>query len=797
MSRPTMSSESASRSKSTKKEAAAAALPTQPATMVNLFDEGSVITLLSNTSSAPTVKVWDALPLNAAVDFANEYASTLPYEELRTALSSHASHFLSLYDEYFREAASIKAATEDNTFAPKASCTASLSWVPMEQVQDSTACKLFLKKRDAVLLNSRLKIGKLLIEGREINNNGRHAALIEYVASALQRYAELLLIAAGLDDRLSEHDLVAELLLNHHNDIISHYDRLTAPEFVEIYKKVNKTGRPVEDTETVLQRYFGKYPFTTPLAATNVAPNPLTPPEAPTAESTITAPPNNPTSIDRAEASSQSTEPSVSDRMEPATLIRTVQTKRKQPDRPPMPGFSLAIDELKKLNTPAAHRALNQLRANLRKESEENQALSAETPSVETSTSVPATQDKPGAASSTTPKGFVSGTTEISSSKSTTATPQNPKALFDSSKKLPRSPVRAVLNPYKDGYVFTREYTEEELAELDLAVLRTEQRDDAKRIAATNSIRSLKKATAIGRVEAQPTMEPDELEAPTFPFAPKLLVSQSPALSDPIELDDNGSVTVKAAPAGTAPTKLPPAPPTDVVTFLGDEMAVAEEVENLRLAFKHCFQDAMATYRQQHKHRERSRQLKKAAEKQRLYDSANSTAKHLIPGGSKATKIQAEVSRKKLKAASLTAKRELQSVDNRLQNEKCKRVKLEQELKEARAKLEKLKQKQEKSLKERGAPAKGATQTNTAGKPLPDPKDPTEGSTKDAAPTSLARSQHRRRPRGNRKGKKQQGEAAAAEQGSTKNTQAQRSAEQNSTANYVRKGTSLLLKRNK
>jgi hypothetical protein len=41
------------------------------------------------------------------------------------------------------------------------------------------ACQLFLKKRDAVLLNSCLKIGKLLIKGREINNNGRHELIID------------------------------------------------------------------------------------------------------------------------------------------------------------------------------------------------------------------------------------------------------------------------------------------------------------------------------------------------------------------------------------------------------------------------------------------------------------------------------------------------------------------------------------------------------------------------------------------------------------------------------------------
>ena len=41
----------------------------------------SVITLLSNTSSAPSVKVWDALVLKAATDFVTEYASTLPYDE--------------------------------------------------------------------------------------------------------------------------------------------------------------------------------------------------------------------------------------------------------------------------------------------------------------------------------------------------------------------------------------------------------------------------------------------------------------------------------------------------------------------------------------------------------------------------------------------------------------------------------------------------------------------------------------------------------------------------------------------
>ena len=121
-----MSTESVSRIKRTGKEAAAAA-PMQPAVTINLADEGSIVTLLSNASSAPSVKVWDALPLKAAMDFVSEYVSTLPYDELCTTLVTHASQFLSLFDEHYREAKSIKSVMENSTYAPKASCTASLS----------------------------------------------------------------------------------------------------------------------------------------------------------------------------------------------------------------------------------------------------------------------------------------------------------------------------------------------------------------------------------------------------------------------------------------------------------------------------------------------------------------------------------------------------------------------------------------------------------------------------------------------------------------------------------------------
>jgi hypothetical protein len=243
---------------------------------------------------------------------------------------------------------------------------------------------------------------------------------------------------------------------------------------------------------------------------------------------------------------------------------------------------------------------------------------------------------------------------------------------------------------------------------------------------------------------------------------------------------------------------LPPTPPTEVVKFCGDEAAVAEEVENLRLAFKHCFQEALTVYTRQYKYKERSRQLKKAVEKQRMLDSANATARQLIPGGTQATKIHAEISRKKLKAATVTAKRELQSADSQLYNEKCKRVRLEQKLKESENKLkaaqERLERlKTEKSSKDRGAPAQGATQTNPTDTTTLDSQTPTETTTT----ASLSKNRRRRRSRGKRKENKQHSKAADAAPDSTAVSPPQEGSKQSSNANYVKKGNSLKRKKNK
>jgi hypothetical protein len=99
------------------------------------------------------------------------------------------------------------------------------------------------------------EIGKLWLQGRVLNNNGLKSYQIRIFAKALPLLARLFLVEVDAES-YGEHDLVAELLLRHHQNILFHFDNVSVNTFIDIYREVNATGRMVESAEELMKRLF-------------------------------------------------------------------------------------------------------------------------------------------------------------------------------------------------------------------------------------------------------------------------------------------------------------------------------------------------------------------------------------------------------------------------------------------------------------------------------------------------------------------------------------------------------------
>jgi hypothetical protein len=68
---------------------------------------------------------------------------------------------------------------------------------------------------------TKASLQNLYLKGLQMNNQDRKAELIELLCAALPEFAALVLFDCELEDDLEPHDLVADLLLQHHEDTAS------------------------------------------------------------------------------------------------------------------------------------------------------------------------------------------------------------------------------------------------------------------------------------------------------------------------------------------------------------------------------------------------------------------------------------------------------------------------------------------------------------------------------------------------------------------------------------------------
>ena len=75
---------------------------------------------------------------------------------------------------------------------------------------------------------------------------------MEIFAKALPCFGDLILIEDDADN-YGKHDLVADLLLSHHDVVFRHLKNLPVSQFIEIYQKVNGCGHQPETVDVALR----------------------------------------------------------------------------------------------------------------------------------------------------------------------------------------------------------------------------------------------------------------------------------------------------------------------------------------------------------------------------------------------------------------------------------------------------------------------------------------------------------------------------------------------------------------
>jgi hypothetical protein len=189
--------------------------------------------LAEPTLANPTCTV---APLDAAIAKIESFVRTLRYAQQRAVFRDNATRYITAFATFYRENKSLSKMKDDPTYCP-ASCRINIPLQPTPRVKESAAFKALADESAGVAKEISLQMGKMILKCKLLNNADKKRETIEIYAKALSNMAEILL--AEIDANTSDkHALVADLLTQHQNDVINHLS-IPLPDFVNIYKSTN------------------------------------------------------------------------------------------------------------------------------------------------------------------------------------------------------------------------------------------------------------------------------------------------------------------------------------------------------------------------------------------------------------------------------------------------------------------------------------------------------------------------------------------------------------------------------
>jgi hypothetical protein len=133
-----------------------------------------------------------------------------------------------LYAEYYCESKIILKARKDGFHPGIRNCGCYFNFQP-KQIKEGSAYKTLVDESKAILSSTLASPKDLYLKGLKLNNKDRKAELIELLCAALLAFANLVLIECRLEKVLEPHELVADLLLQHHDELFD--DETTTMEY--------------------------------------------------------------------------------------------------------------------------------------------------------------------------------------------------------------------------------------------------------------------------------------------------------------------------------------------------------------------------------------------------------------------------------------------------------------------------------------------------------------------------------------------------------------------------------------
>jgi hypothetical protein len=193
--------------------------------------------------------------LEVAQGYVTEYLQTLQFANQRLVYKDAAFRFLELYATYYRESKNIVKAEKECPRTSTAHCGCFFNFQPMERAKEDVAYKLLASEADILISTTLSSLGALYIKGLKINNGYRKQELLEILSKSLAQFASLVLIELGVENEYSPHDLVADLLLQYHTEILERRS-VNINHLAQIYRRVNDCGRTPESFRELYKLRF-------------------------------------------------------------------------------------------------------------------------------------------------------------------------------------------------------------------------------------------------------------------------------------------------------------------------------------------------------------------------------------------------------------------------------------------------------------------------------------------------------------------------------------------------------------
>ncbi len=579
--------------------------------------------------------------LAAASATIEAFVRTLHYPQQRAVFQDNALRYLHAFADFYRESKTLLKTKDDPSYCPP-SCRVTIPLQPTIRVRESMAFKALADESARIETEFSHKMAAQMRKCKYLNNADKKQESVEIYAKGLANMAEILLAELNTGST-TKHDLVADLLSNHEPDAIGHIN-MGLDRFIEIYKDVNKLPSKLE--------------IATPYEVTHPPP-PMDP--------HINQPLNPATQLPRG-----TIPPPPTARAPPPTLpnpynANTTATTGSPATNTPIPATATTA------HPPGFVTALNLLPPTANPPTLDGKRPATSVPNLPTPTQPTQTITNPAAATPNTNFDAITAFEEAFAYDITPPETAQPSTHPAQTLNVPPPnppPLTTTLNPYSRGenvILYSREYTTQELEAIQLAEQSHHDAQARSRIAILNSLRSSGRTMTTNlSTSAHAGANDTTIQLPTTPIHVVHTNTRG----------DGDSSTLTGTGDGTTPSS------RSTVSF-HHALATGTHhgaLHTLHTAIIKCFSTAQADDIRAFNAKAIEANLTKIAARQRTEECAESTAITINSEGTPTPRTVGATIDARIRRSQQELEKRLQSLEQRLANEKSKSASFERRL---------------------------------------------------------------------------------------------------------------------